>query len=339
MNEEVIKEFLNFLLSQGISQPRILKYEYTLRSLSKFLKKDFRKVTKEDLVNFFAKLEANKIKPEGKEAYSDETKRDFRIITKRFWKWLKNCDEGYPDEVKWIKTTPNKKLEHVIRTKDVLTEEEVYKMVDTATHVRDKAIISMLFETGSRIGEIRKLKLKDIVFDDKGYNFVTNGKTGDVYKRVMNPKAVELLKTWIEKHPLKDNPEAPLWVTLPRARRGIKQMDYAGFNKMLKEVATIAGITKRVNPHAFRHARITDLRIRKKVPDAIIEMLVGWRPGSKQFKIYQHGKSEDIDNALSRVYVPTKEQLVEKALANIKIKKPELFKALVDFVRNELRES
>ena len=51
MNEEVIKNFLNF----------------------------FRKVNKTG--DFFAKLEANKIKPEGKEAYSDETKRDFKIIT------------------------------------------------------------------------------------------------------------------------------------------------------------------------------------------------------------------------------------------------------------------
>lgn len=305
MNEQLIEKFCNDLFSEKLSDIRIIKYRSTLRTISKRMKRPFDKCNKEDIRNFLANIQ--------KSNYSEHTKKDFRVVVKRFWKWLKQTDE-YPDEVKWIKTTMPKRLQKIIRTKDVLTEEEVYKMVDNAHHSRDKAIISLLFETGSRIGEIEKLKIGDIVFDDKGYNFVTDGKTGDVYKRVVNIKAVELLKEWIKQHPLKDNPDVPLWITLARSHTGMKQMKQSGFRKMFKEIAEISGIKKKVNPHAFRHARITDLRVNKKVPDAIIEMLVGWIPGSNMFDIYQHAKSEDVDKALAEVYGLKEEQKKNKII-------------------------
>jgi len=310
MNEQLIEEFCTYLSSEGLSKNRIKKYFYTLRTISGLIKKPFQDCTKEDLIHFLAKIQDDKIKSKQKEtAYAEETKRDFKIVVKRLWRFL-----GKEELISWIKTTQNKRLQKLIRTKDVLTEEEVYKMIDNATHSRDKAIISLLFESGSRIGEIEKLKIGDIVFDDKGYNFMTNGKTGDVYKRVVNTKAVELLRNWIKQHPLKNEADSPLWITLARSHTGLKQMKQAGFRKMLSEIAEISGIKKRVNPHSFRHAKITDLRINKKVPDAIIEMLVGWKAGSNMFEIYQHGKSEDIDKALVEVYGLKEEQKKRKMI-------------------------
>jgi integrase len=319
MNEQLIKDFSEYLLSEKISDVRIKKYQSTLRTITKKMNKPFEKCDKDDIMNFLARLEKDSYlvnNKKEKKNYSVNTKKDFRVVIKRFWKWLKKT-EDYPVEVKWIKSAIPKRLQKIIRTKDVLTEEEVYKMVDNAQHTRDKAIISLLYETGSRIGEIEKLKIGDIVFDEKGYNFVSNGKTGDVYKRVVNIKAVELLKEWISQHPMKSDPKAYLWITLARSHTGMKQMRQAGFSKMLKEVANISSITKAVNPHAFRHARITDLRVNRKVSDAVIEMLVGWTPGTNMFDIYQHAKSEDVDKALIETYGLKDEQKKNKMIDSL----------------------
>lgn len=307
MNEEHIEKFCNQLFSEGLSKRRVAKYFSTLKTLSRLLKKDFKKCNKDDLINLFADIQSDKVGFERngeKKTYAENTKRDFKIVVKRFWKYL-----GKEDLIKdWLKTTKNKRLEKIIKTKDVLSEEEVYKMVDIAQHSRDKAIISLLYETGSRIGEIINLNVSDVVFDEKGYNFVSRGKTGEVYKRVVNFKAVELLKNWLNNHPLREKSDAPLWITLVRSHTGLKRMDYSGFNKMLKEVAKTSGITKKVNPHAFRHARITNLRVVRKLPDAIIEMMVGWKPGSNMFDVYQHSTSDDVDKALAENYGLKEEQ-------------------------------
>ena len=44
-------------------------------------------------------------------------------------------------------------------------EEEIKLMINTTQSARDKAFVSMLYESGCRIAEILTLKLKDIQFD------------------------------------------------------------------------------------------------------------------------------------------------------------------------------
>jgi hypothetical protein len=60
------------------------------------------------------------------------------------------------------------------------------------------------------------------------------------------------------------------------------------------------------------------MRINKKIPDAIIEMLVGWKPGSDMFSTYQHAKSSDIDKALMQVYGIGDEQIKKQVAVDIR---------------------
>ena len=324
-NEKIAERFSNALLSQGIGELRIKKYKTLLRGITKINSKDFSRWTKNDIVNLLAKLQTSD--------YAENSKRDFRITVKKFFRWLRPDNKEFYE---WVKTTPNNKLMKVIKTKDVLTESEVYNMVDMASHVRDKAIISSLFESASRIGELANLKIEDIQFDDKGYSFFVNGKTGEHYKRVMHPVAVELMRKWIGLHPMREDKSSALWVTLPRARQGIKKMETSGFRKMLREIGRECKIAKKLNPHSFRHAKITDMRVVKKIPDGVIEKLVGWKSG-KMFETYDHSSVSDIDNVLEEVYDSLKEEKLEpeyeeslrKFFKIFEIINPELRKKLV----------
>lgn len=342
MNEKLIEEFCNNALAKNISKNRVRKYRTTLRTLNRHLKRDFRECTKKDLVNYFAKLENDEFKPVNhnsakSDVYAENTKRDFKIISRLFFAWLK------PDKKElwgWIPTT--QKDRRLIRTEDVLTEEEIYKMVDVAQHTRDRALISCLFESACRISELSNLKVGDIVFDEFGYHFICNGKTGEVYKRIANRTAVDLMKKWIEQHPFKANTdfkEQPLWTTLSRSHIGVHQIDNNSIRKMLKEIGKLANINKKLNPHWFRHSKITDMRVYKKIPDAVVEKIVGWKEGTNMFEVYSHTKSEDIDKTLQKIYGVDEEKQYAKALKKIEVKKPELWKALVEFMRKELKEN
>jgi len=84
---------------------------------------------------------------------------------------------------------------------ELLTEEEIKRMIEVANHPRDKAIIAVLYDTGTRIGEMGSLKIKHIVFDQYGAILTVNGKTG--MRRVRIIFSVPYLASWLDIHPQK----------------------------------------------------------------------------------------------------------------------------------------
>jgi len=61
----------------------------------------------------------------------------------------------------------------------MLTEAEVELLISKALNPRDKALIALLADSGLRIGEALKLRVKDIYFDDYGaFLIAPEGKTG-----------------------------------------------------------------------------------------------------------------------------------------------------------------
>jgi len=295
------------------------------------MKKDFRKCDEKDLRKFFADIERSD--------YAYNTKRDFRVVVKRFWKWLlpdKRNPKAYPIMVRWIATTFDKRKEKIKEEKDVLTREEVYKLVDCAEYMRDKAFISLLFEGCMRISEATNLKVGDITFDNKGYSFVCNGKNGHWYKRVMSKEAVQYMKNYLEKHPQKDNPDSPLWLTLKLAHRGELKASNRTFYNVILQLTKTAKINKHVYPHLFRDSWIT-WASNTGIPEAIIKKHATWSPDSKMLRVYQHLKSHDIDNAFTRVFGVDKDKQMDNAMMKIKISEPELYNALKRFMMKELK--
>ena len=57
-------------------------------------------------------------------------------------------------------TVPRMKLD--TKLPDVLTLEEIEKLIDSAREIRNKAIIALLYSSGLRVGELVKLRPEDI---------------------------------------------------------------------------------------------------------------------------------------------------------------------------------
>ncbi|MFQ5722301.1 MAG: tyrosine-type recombinase/integrase [Candidatus Aminicenantales bacterium] len=216
----------------------------------------------------------------------------------------KRESEEYPEEVKWIKSN-SKKCERIKLPEEMLTEDEIKKLINTADNPRDKAFISVLYESGCRIGEMLFLKLKHIKFDKYGAQLMVNGKTG--YRIIRIIISIPFLMEWINKHPKKDDPEAPLWIT-----RKYTLINYAALRKSLIIIAQKAGVKKRMNFHNSRHSRATYLA--NHLTEAQMKEYFGWVQASDMASIYVHLSGRDVDNALLKVYGIKNEEKEESEL-------------------------
>ncbi|MBD3184978.1 tyrosine-type recombinase/integrase [Candidatus Poribacteria bacterium] len=293
-NRELIEQFDRACFMEGLSKPRRLKLIGTLIILAeKYLRSDFDAATKEDIKDIVIKIDS-------REDCSPWTKHSYKVIIKKFYKWLKFGDEyrmvnEYPPVVSWLRCNLKKKEQPRIKASDILTEEEVKKLIDVAEHSRDKAFISMLYELGARIGEIGSLRIKEVTRDKYGYIVDLEGKTGHRTPRIVisDPHITQ----WLNTHPLRDKPESPLWIRIGHRVKEDK-MTYGAFRELLLRLVARAGIKRRVYHHLFRHTRVTHLLINKQINEAQAKVYFGWVPDSKMLSEYSHLISSDVNDAI-----------------------------------------
>jgi integrase len=285
-NKKLILDFLEFMKANGISEPTQRLYIWSLSMSAIQLNKPFTQVTKEDVIRLVGYIEGN---------YKSEKSRiTLKSDLKIFYRWLRG-KEDYPEEVAWIKVRPKERNSKL--PEEILTEEEIVRMSNKALSHRDKALSLILFESGCRVGELMALKIKNVQFDDFGcVLIVPKGKTGA--RRVRIIKYAKELLAWLDVHPEKNNPEAYVWVSLGRNKNEL--LSYMEIREILRRLGKRAGMTKKVNPHSFRHARATQLA-GMNVGDAIMKEIFGWEKDSRMASVYYHLSGKNVDEVLLRI--------------------------------------
>lgn len=283
-NKHQIFAFADHCFSHGLSVPRVEKYLGHLKVIASLLHKDFDKVGKTDIEQLVRTIERS--------GYSEWTKRDFRITLKKFYRWLRGSERD-PVEVAWLRSDA-KNNNHKL-PEELLSEEDITKLIDACRTRRDRALVSVLYESGCRIGEIGSLRIKHVVPHRHGLQLTVFGKTGA--RRLLIVSSVLYLTDWLNVHPRKSDPHSYLWVTSDcRASR----ICYSRIATILKAAAKRAGVAKRVNPHTFRHSRATYLA--NHLTEAQMCEFFGWVQGSDMAPVYVHLSGRDVDNALLRTY-------------------------------------
>ena len=291
-----IEDFARMRLAKGSGKLRVVKCMYCMRFLAAWLKKDFSKATKTDLIRLVTEIDSKN--------YSEYTRYDFKVVLKMFYKWLLGKDEDFPKVIKWLKPKLGNKAHKL--PEELLTVEEAQKLANSTTNARDKALILALYESGCRIGELLYLKLKNVQFDNYGVVLIVNGKTGS--RRVRIIASAQVLGQWLQEHPDKDNPDAPLWPAR-LARYQPVPCSYPSILAMLKRVSKASGIRKRIYPHLFRHSRATSLA--SKLTEAQMKEYFGWTQGSEMAATYVHLSGRDVDSTLLQMY-SMKDKPIEK---------------------------
>ncbi|MDO8339080.1 MAG: site-specific integrase [Candidatus Burarchaeum sp.] len=287
-NKQAIIDFCKAKLAKGSSKVRVVKCAYCLRYFAHWLKAPFAQASKDSLISLVGELES--------QPYAEYSKYDFKIVLKMFYKWLKGNDETSPPEISWLKPRMRNKAHKL--PEELLTEEEVLRLVEAANNPRDKALILLLYETGCRIGELLSLKVKNVSFDQYGAILRVTGKTGD--RRVRAIVSAPVLSTWLDHYEKSKEPDAPLWPPRSTNNHNSKNpAEYRSIYVMLRKLAGKAGIRKKIYPHLFRHSRATSLA--NKLTEAQMKEYFGWTQSSAMASVYVHMSGRDLDDALLKL--------------------------------------
>ncbi len=296
-NKELITEFDKTCTLEGLGISRRLKLMGTLTIFaSVYMNKDFDKATKDDLKDAFLALE-------GREDLKVWTIHSYKCVVKKFYRWISFGDSyrdklEQPEIISWLRTGLSEKERPRVKASDILTENEVDRLIAVAEHPRDKAFIAMIYELGARIGEIGNMTIKDISRDEHSFILDLSGKTGHRTPRIVTSDPY--LTSWLNVHPLKENPNAPLWVLLGD-RNKQEKMKYAAFRALLLRLKEKAKIKKRLYPHLFRHTRVTHLLSNKLINESQAKVYFGWIPSSKMLSEYSHLVSKDVNDAMLEI--------------------------------------
>jgi len=288
-NREKMLEFENFLAGLGYSEACRAGYLMTLTHLEKFLGgKSFRDASESELLSFL------------KQFKNPVTRATYATRIKAFYRWLITGKWGrgpYPKIVENIVTSVRKKELPAKSVEEILTQDEVLRIIDAAQTSRDKALIAMLYDTGARPGEIISLRLKDVRLNEVAGEVIVYGKTGR--RRIPLTFSVPYIKKWLNEHPLKDNPNAQLFLKLKTGRGG-EEFSTSGLYGLIEKLGKKAGLKKKISPYTFRHSRLTELA--NVLREHQLKALAGWTAGSKMAEHYVRLAGLDLDAPLLEYY-------------------------------------
>lgn len=252
-NSNYLAMFLNAKKIEGCSERTLSYYKTTVEKLLDGITDPIRKVTTDDVREYLANYQ-------GLNDCSKTTIDNIRRNISSFFTWLEEED--------YIIKSPMRRI-HKIKTtktvKEVISDEEIEKMRDKCKNLRDLAIIDLLYSTGIRIGELVRLNVDDIDFEER--ECIVFGK-GDKERRVyFDAKTKIHLMGYINS---RSDTNPALFVTLDAP---YNRLQISGVEIRLRRLGRELGINK-VHPHKFRRTMATRA-IDKGMPIEQVQKLLG----------------------------------------------------------------
>jgi integrase len=279
-NREIIDDYIRYAVLAGKKEKSILGEQWRLKAFVEFMKNEpLNTVEKKDIENFIIHR---------KKTCSKTTVHNNFLTLRTFFQWLKPGNDFFTG-IKSKQPKNNLPVDEVLLPRDVLT------LRDAANNQRDRALVMVLWDSATRKGELLNINIGHIQPDKYGATVIVDGKTGK--RRIRLIDSVPDLQLYLNIHPLRDDPGAPLFITDRKYNGNYRRLNEQTVNNMLNSLADKAGIKKNVYPHAFRHGRLTDLA-KRGFNEMELRIFAGWTKESNMPATYLHLSGADIEKKI-----------------------------------------
>ena len=273
----LFEEFLNYLsVEKGLAQNTLDAYRQDLARYDSFLKKekvsDWAKVTRTHILKF--------LNAESKRGLESSSIARGLVSVKLFHRFLTK-ERHVQNDVTSVLESPKlwKKLPHFLTAQEM---DSLLKMPDVKKSggIRDLALLECLYATGMRVSEITELPVGHVYLDN---NFIKCRGKGDKERLVpLGRVAVSTCQTYLAKVRSKMKVKTDHFF-LGRSGKGLTRQFVW---QLIKKYARLAGITKEITPHTFRHSFATHL-LERGADLRVVQELLGHADISTT-QIYTH---------------------------------------------------
>ena len=186
---------------------------------------------------------------------------------------------------KFFLSIPRARKERILPS--VLSKDEINRLFLAVKNAKHNCILKMLYGSGLRVGELVRIKMKDIDLD----RLVLHVKQGKGKKDRMTVLSASLKQVLDVQNRLK-RPDDFLFTN----GRG-KHLTEASVQKVVSSAARRAGILKNTTPHTLRHSFATHL-LENGTDIRYIQELLG-HSNIRTTQIYTHVTNPNLKNIIS----------------------------------------
>jgi integrase/recombinase XerD len=216
------------LIVRGYSKQTIKSYQFHNNAFLKIIKKSPRQVTRKDIKYYIQCLIEN--------GYERATINLVINALKFYYSEILNRKF----EIKRLRT--QKKL------LPALSKNEVQRMFDSATNIKHKMLLKVLYYTGIRLSEARNLKIRDIDFERMQIHIRCGKGNKDRFVTLNERLKIELINY------LKNISENQYLFETSHGKYSMRSIQ-----KICQTYSKKVGISKKVTPHTFRRTFATHL--------------------------------------------------------------------------------
>jgi site-specific recombinase XerD len=252
-NDMLLDLFISAKRVEGCSIRTLNYYNTTIRTMYAKIEKPIVSITTDNLRSYLSEYQMQN-------KSSKTTIDNIRRIMSSFFSWLE--DEEY------VVKSPVRRI-HKVKSgrsiKNTFSDEELEHIRDVCDNPRDLAMIDLLASTGMRVGELVRLKVRDIDFEER--ECIVLGK-GDCERKVYFDARTKIhLQEYLD---YRTDSNCSLFVSL---NMPFKELNISGVESRLKVLGRRAEIDE-IHPHKFRRTLATQA-IDKGMPIEQVQRLLG----------------------------------------------------------------
>lgn len=315
-------QYLSYLHCLGRSPNTVRSYAHHLQAFSKFLSdgaQDWKTVTLTQLAQFVAWLRRTHLR-RGK-LRSDSTINTILAAVGSFYEYQdrlgietnisRSRRFGARSSYKPFLHHINKhhSLRHALihvratrRLPQVFSPQQVQALLDACIRRRDRLLLSLLHESGMRIGQALGLRHADIRSFDGEIDIVPRANSNGAFAKSRSPYTVhvskELMALYADYlvHELREASHDYVFVNWWGGRIGTP-MTYSTVIDLFRKLSSKTGL--RAKPHMFRHTHATEL-LRAGWDAAYVQRRLGHAQIQTTVNTYGHLSTEDLGDMFAR---------------------------------------